>query len=323
MNSNTIYLLAGLIIVGFAAIIAFLNKKFSDLSGAKEDPNILMLNQNMQGMHSRLDKAAEVIGSLQRELGVFQEMGRGMKELQDLLRSPKARGNLGEQVLKDLLKEVLPPSNYKYQYTFRTGDRVDAIVKTSNGIIPIDSKFPMENFQKLMRCETDADKEIALKDLKKDIKAHIDKIAKKYILPAEGTVDFAIMYLPSEAVHYEVIKSDELLNYGYSKRVYVVSPYHFYYFLQIIMKALEGEKINETAKIIIGALRGIQQDARKFEGDLSVLSRHVGNASKSMETVNTVYARLGAKIEGTGQLKQSQTKQISDSIDSEIVEKEE
>lgn len=323
MNSNTIYLLAGLIIVGFAAIIAFLNKKFSDLSSAKDDPNILMLNQNMQGMHSRLDKAAEVIGSLQRELGVFQEMGRGMKELQDFLRSPKLRGNVGEKVLKDLLEQMIPKANFATQYRFKSGEAVDAIIKTKNGLIPIDSKFPMENFQKAAKADSETEKKAYLKEFHKDIKKHVDSISKKYILPSEGTVDFAVMYMPSEAIYSEVIDNVALYEYAGDKKILFVSPNSFYYFLKIIMQALENEKIEEKAKEVLAVLRGIQQDSRKFGDDLSVLNKHVTNAKNTMDNVNSSYARLGTKIEGAGQLQESQIKQIANSADSEIVEKEE
>lgn len=320
MNTELI-IIAFLIVAGFVALIFIFKKELQKLSEKKDDASITMLNQNMQGMHSRLDKAADVIGQLQRELGVFQEMGRGMQELQDLLRSPKARGNLGEQVLKDMLQNVLPPSNIKFQYAFKTGDKVDAIIKTKNGIIPIDSKFSLENFQKLMKVKTQEERESYSKLFVRDVKKHIDDISKKYILPSEGTVDFAIMYIPNEGSYNEITKNESLYHYGYNKRVYFVSPTNFYYFLQIVMQALENEKIEEKAKEVLVALRGIQQDSKKFGDDLSVLNKHVTNAKNTMDNVNSGYAKLGAKIEGTSRLHGStKMKEINSGVDKEIPE---
>jgi DNA recombination protein RmuC len=324
MDQGTIYILGGIIIVGFAFVVVFLNKKFSDLTAGKDDSSsFLMLNQNIQGMqeridktteaiNTRLDKAAEVIGDVQKELGGVQEIGHSMKELQDFLRSPKIRGNVGEAVLKDLLEQMIPKANLSMQYRFKSGEAVDAIIKTKNGLIPIDSKFPMENFQKASKCKTEEEKKVCLKEFYKDVKKHVDAIAKKYILPSEGTVDFAVMYMPSEGIYYETINNIELYKYAGDKKILFVSPNSFYYFLKIIMQALGNEKIEEKAKEVLNSLRGIQQDSRKFGDDLSVLNKHVTNAKNSMDSVNSNYARLGAKIENTGQLQASTVKELEE-----------
>src|SRR3989338_5730063 len=201
------------------------------LTTQPQDTGLVLLNQNVQGMQQRidettrtlnmrLDKAAEVIQGVSKELGQVQEIGRSMKDLQDFLRSPKLRGNIGEQVLKDLLEQYFPRANFDTQYQFNSGERVDAILKTDKGLIPVDAKFPMENFQKLQRSETDASRDLALKDFIKDVKKHISDIVRNYIVTAEGTVDFAVMYIPSEAVYYEIIRQDEdLSDFAHAKHV--------------------------------------------------------------------------------------------------------
>lgn len=326
MDQNTLLILCGIILTGFGIGI-FINKKLSSITNKEESSSLLMLNQNLQGMQERLDKttetisdrldkAAQVIGGVQKELGGVQEIGRSMKELQDFLRSPKLRGNVGEQVLKDLLEQMIPKAHFKMQHRFKSGEAVDAIIKTKNGIIPIDSKFPMENFLKAMKAKDDAEKNAAIKDFFKDIKKHVDSISKKYILPAEGTVDFAVMYMPSESVYNEVINDIDLYQYAGSKKILFCSPNSFYYFLKIIMQALENEKIEEKAKEVLVALRSIQQDALKFGDNLSVLNKHVTNAKNTMDTVNSGYARLGTKIEGAGQLQEHTIQKIEESVPS-------
>lgn len=312
MTTET-YLILSAIMLGFVALGFLINKKLSEITQKKDDSTLMLLNQNMQGMHARLDKAAEVIGSLQRELGVFQEMGRSMQELQDLLKAPKSRGNIGEQVLKSLLSDVLPKSKVVYQHSFKSGEKVDAAIFTKNGIIPIDSKFPMENFLKFIKAKNEESRKEYEKLFNRDFKKHVDDIAKKYILPAEGTMDFAIMYLPNEGAYREVKQNEALSDYTNQKKVYPVGPDEMFYFLRVLFLAFESEEISQTAKEVLGALRGIQTEAKKFGEDLSVLNRHITNAKNMMESVNSSFLRLNSKIENTGQLQGEKTKQISNS----------
>ncbi len=267
------------------------------------------MQQTNQAINQRLDKAASVMQSVGSEVGKMQEIGQSMKELQQVLKSPKLRGNLGEQVMKDLLEQLLPKAGFQMQYKFRSGDTVDAVVKTKNGLIPIDAKFPMENYLAATKA-VEADKPALQKAFYKDVKGHIDAIAKKYIHPAEQTVDFAIMYVPGESVYYEIITATELTEYGAGKKVYLVSPNTFHYFLKTVMVALEGEKIEERAKQVMTALRAIQQDTGKLGDDLGVLNRHVTNAKNMMESVNTSYSRLGNRVDSTGQLSEEATEAV-------------
>lgn len=321
-----IILLLVFIVIILSVSLYFLYQRINHLSESlKNDSTLNLLNQNIQGVQDRIDKtthllgqrldqAARVIGGVQKELGGMAEIGRGLRDFQEFLRSPKLRGNIGEQILKDLLEQMIPKANFRLQYTFKTGDRVDAIIKTKNGLIPIDSKFPMENYQRYSKAKDEKEKENYLNNFFKDFKKHINTISKKYILPSEGTVDFAIMYLPSEAVYYESIKNEEISRYAGEKKVFFVSPNSFYYFLQIVLQALENEKIEEKAKEVLKTLRAIHNDSQKLGEDLSVLGKHINNAKNSMESVQNSYFRLGSKIETAGQLQAGEVKEIKEKL---------
>src|SRR3989338_7255321 len=195
------------LILGFAAIFIYLNKKLSNknsdqtllewlksmqvsldqanktLNESLRDTNKSITNTlqlNTKDINQRLDNAARVISAVQKNIGEMSEIGRGMKELQDFIKSPKLRGNIGEQVLKELLGQMLPKQSFHLQYSFKSGVMVDAAIKSAAGIIPVDSKFPMENFRKLMAANSDSEKKQAEKEFIKDVKKHIDDISSKY-----------------------------------------------------------------------------------------------------------------------------------------------
>ena len=177
MSSETLTL-AIIILIGFTVVIFFLKKTISDFfnkqkpsdeilqiikllqESSKDDRKTLLssLQQNTESLNQRLDKAAQVIGQVQRNIGELSEIGRGMKDLQEFLRSPKLRGNIGEQILKELLTQMLPKQTFNLQYKFKTGSVVDAAITTSSGIVPIDSKFPMETFRKMLEASSEKDK---------------------------------------------------------------------------------------------------------------------------------------------------------------------
>lgn len=284
--------------------------------GSKEDRKVLLesLAKNTQALNERLDNAARVIGQVQRGIGEMSEIGRGIKDLQEFLRSPKLRGNVGEQVLKELLGQMLPKNSFNLQYTFKSGVTVDAAITTSAGIIPIDSKFPMENFRRMAKSETEAEKKEAEREFIKDVKRHIDDIGKKYILTDEGTIDYALMYVPSEPVYYEIMTMEgDLVDYAYQKRVLPVSPTTFYAYLRAILMSFEGQKIEVRAREILSAIRAIQKDYNKVEENLGVLGRHIGNAYNMMAQVTGVFAQLGRKITSTqalGEHTREETEQI-------------
>src|SRR3989344_6008706 len=222
------------------------------------------LSESSKILGERLDKAAVVIAGVQKEIGQMSEIGRSMKQLQDFLRSPKLRGNLGEQILKEILGDFLPKESFYLQYRFKTGEIVDAAIRTENGIISIDSKFPLEHFN-AYNSAADSEKPNLQKEFIRDVKKHIDDIANKYILPEEGTIDYALMYIPSESVYYEIMSNlPELSDYSYKKRVLPVSPATFYAYMRTILISFEGKKIEERAKTILTSLRAIKTESGKF-----------------------------------------------------------
>ena len=272
------------------------------------------LQENSKQLNERLDKAAEVIRDVGREVGQMSEIGRNMRELQDFLKSPKLRGNIGEQVLTDLITQIFPKNSFHLQYQFKSGEKVDAAIKTDAGILPIDAKFPMENFQRLAKAK-DEQTIIALrKDFTRDIKKHIDAIAKKYILPSEGTMDFALMYVPSEAVFYEIVVMDELVEYARRQRVYIVSPTTMYAHLQTILLSFEGRKIEEQSKEVLRLLRSLQIDYDKVNDSIDILGKHIGNASSQYLNVNKSFLGMGQKLASIKQLStnvEKETKQTA------------
>ncbi len=257
------------------------------------------LTDSMKMFNERLDKAAYVIAQVQKNIGEFSEIGRSMQELQQFLQSPKLRGNIGEQVLKELLAQYFPSDSYKLQYSFKNGEKVDAVIKTSQGLIPIDSKFPMENFRKMLKETNQQIKEKNKKEFVSDVKKHVQDIAKKYILASEGTSDYALMYIPSESIYYEIISDNDLFDYAGQKRVLPVSPMSFYAYMKAILMSFEGQRIQSQAKEILAILRSIKKDYEKSDEALSVLSRHITNAYNQMAQVSKNFLSLGQKITST------------------------
>ncbi len=312
-----------LLILGFIAFCFFLlylalGKK---LEQSKSDPALLKwlqslqqsfnasnqhLTSTLQGsykeLHERLDRASQVIADLKKEAGVFSEVGRSMKDLQDYLKSPKLRGNIGEQVLKDLISQMFPKKSFFLQHAFKSGVIVDAAIQTDAGLLPIDSKFPLENFSKMIKSENEDERDDYRRLFIKDVKKHLKDISSKYILPGEGTVDFALMYLPSEAVYYEVVSHSELMDYARDLRVYPVSPTTLYAHLQTILLSFEGKKLEAKSREVFALLRAIKTDYSRLEGNLSTLNRHVTNAFNQMSTTNQSFQSLGQRISSTGQL---------------------
>ena len=294
-------------LTGIAVSVFFIKKETKQLK--KDDaPLVGVIKQDIENLRKKFEDG---YSKMTYELGKVQEVGHNIKEFQEFLRSPKLRGNIGEQILKDLLEQMLPKENFSLQYHFHEGQIVDAIVKTNQGIIPIDSKFPMENFRLMRKSKDATEKDMAKRNFIRDIKKHINDISKKYILPSEGTVDFALMYIPSESIHYEVsLNQPEILNYGYEKKIYFVSPNSFYYFLKIVMIGLQGAKIEQGAKKILNGMKAVQQESLKFEEELSVLTSHINHAKTSSDRAQNRFGRLSGKIERLGELDESPKKKL-------------
>ncbi len=287
-----------------------LTQLVSDMRGSMDKSTSSMVMQS-RAINERLDRAAMAISGVSKSVGEMTELGRSMKELQEFLRSPKMRGQIGEAVLKDLLGQVLPKQNFHLQYAFKGGEIVDAALQLEQGIIPIDAKFPMENFRKMQKAKDDKEVDMFRKLFITDVKKHIDAISTKYIRPQEGTLDFALMYIPSEPVYYEMISNaPDLDDYAYRKRVRPVSPSTMYAYLRAIIMSLEGSKIEAQAGQILSALREISDETDKFGSSLSVLTKHIKNAAASSDDVNTRFSRLSNKITNVQSIEAKATKKL-------------
>ncbi len=284
------------VIIGGFAVIAWLVKRDNTLASSDMAK---VLQENSRHLNDRLDTAARVIGDLKQSLGEMSEVGRGIRSLQEFLQSPKLRGNIGEQVLTDMIGQTFPKNSFHLQYSFKSGVKVDAVLKTDAGLLCIDSKFPMENFNAMHKGETETDRTRAKREFLSDIKKHVSDIAKKYILPEEGTMDFALMYIPSEAVYYEIANVNELMEYARKLRVYPVSPNTLYAHLQVLLLSFQGKDLEQKSKQVFQLLRAIQKDYAKVEEGMGVLGRHINNAHNSMSSVSSQFGLLGQKLTQT------------------------
>jgi len=282
-----------------------------------------IMNQNLNSTQSnitrQLSNSNQIIGDIHSKLGSLettakniQDIGKDISSLQNILQAPKLRGNLGEYLLEDLLKQIFPSANYEIKHSFKNGTQVDAVIKLGENIVPVDSKFPLESFQKFIAAENEESKKSFRKEFITSVKKRIDEITAKYINPAEGTYEFAIMYIPAENVYYETIINDsftnkdyELLNYAMEKHVILVSPNSFFAYLMAISFGLKGLTIEQEAKTILGNIAQVQDRFGKFFADYSLVGKHITNAlgkyndsAKNAEKLNDQMGRLtGQKTE--------------------------
>lgn len=309
------------VVVGFAVVLAVVQKQLRELRESKTgDQNAQMLNQNIVGMsqrldettkslNERLDKAAsyiattmsmvnQTIGEVGKGLGGVQQIGQDLKRFQEILNAPKLRGNLGEHILAESLAQVFPREQFGLQYKFRAGETVDAVLKTESGFIPIDSKFPLEQWRAREQATDETTKKVAEREFIRSVKKHIDDIAKKYILPSEGTVDFAVMYVPSDAVFYDIVlASEELMEHARGRKILLVSPNGFAHFLRTVYMGLERGKIAKEAMKVWELLKTVQTEVAKFGDNLGLVSRHVTNAKGAIDAATTEYTKLAGKVQ--------------------------
>lgn len=273
------------------------NKTLNDSLRATTVDVSKILQENSKQLNERLDKASEVIGGVQKNLGAMQEASQYLKDLHQILQAPKLRGNIGEHVLYDLLKQHFPIESVKLQYTFRSGEKVDALIVTADGSVPVDSKFPMDSFKRFVECTDAAEREKAGKDFTQDVRKHISDVAKKYILPEEGTMDRAIMYVPSEPVVYEIVNNfHDLVDYAYQKSVVIASPSMLTQYLKVILVGFERQQVAAQVNQILSSLKAIRIEAGKFGEDLRLTVKHITNAKNAADEASSSFSRLEGKI---------------------------
>lgn len=272
------------------------------------------LNQRLEAVDNRLGQSLtstqETIGKIGEQLGELSEstqqmldVGRDIASLQDILRPPKLRGGFGEMLLERLLADILPEKSYKTQHRFRNGVQVDAVIQLGNCVVPVDSKFPLEAFHRMLKAETDEERASLRREFVRAVRGHIDAVAK-YILPDEGTFPFAMMYIPAENVYYEVIVKDDLTDgqanlhaYALERRVFPASPNSFYAYLQAILLGLRGMQVEERAYEIIRHLERLSGDFTKIRKDFITLGSHLKNASDRYTDIDRAVTKFGDRLQ--------------------------
>jgi DNA recombination protein RmuC len=263
-----------------------------------------------QILSQRFETTSKAVSDVQINLARLEEsnkrifeVGKDISSLQEILRAPKIRGGIGEFLLGDLLSQILPSKHFSLSYSFKSGERVDAVIHLGKRLVPVDAKFPLENFRKLLELHTDQERKIYRRKFISDVKLHIDAIARKYILPDEGTFPFALMYIPAENVYYETIIKDQdcedgknIATYSMQKKVIPVSPNTFYAYLQTIILGLKGLEIEKNAQEIISALDRLRVDFGRFCRDFGLIRTHLRNAQTCYDSADTKLRRFEDKL---------------------------
>jgi DNA recombination protein RmuC len=260
------------------------------------------VDRRMASANETSTKIHEGLAKTNAAMTQMNERARDLGELRDALRPPKARGGFGELLLANLLADTFPADKYSLQHGFSSGERVDAVIRLGEALVPVDSKFPLDNYQRLVAAESDADRDAAAKLFARDVKGHVDAIATKYIRPDEGTYEFALMYLPAEAVYYELVCNRlggvaDPVAYAYEKRVFPVSPSTLHAYLMVVVLGFKGLQIEEHAREVMSYVADLNRDFDKFKTDFDLVGRHLGNAQTKFADADKRLSRFETKLE--------------------------
>jgi DNA recombination protein RmuC len=280
------------------------------------DSNVQTVTDSLGIITNQVTNTTNVVSQVEGKLGQMQEASKRILEvatdissLQDILQSPKMRGGLGEFLLEDLLSQCLQSHSFQMQFGFRSGTIVDSALFIGERILCIDSKFPLENFKRLLQTDADEERRNLRKLFLSDVKKHVNAISEKYILPDEKTFDFALMFIPAENVYYELIVREDASLYEHclQKKVVPVSPNTFYAYLQVILMGLRGFQISEQAKYILGQLQQIENDVANFETDFRKIGSHLRNVQASFANTDKRLQILKNKVAAMGSAKLPET----------------
>ena len=291
-----------LILIGIIILIACVFKLI--MQSQRERGRFDVISKDLGDMNKQLQDFYQDLGKM---LEVSSDVKKFSMDFRKFFSGSTVRGPLGEELLKDMLSQVLPRENYSTKYSFSSGRIVDAIIRIEQGIIPIDSKFPLDNYRLMIDSEDEKNKESYKKLFIKNVEKHITEINSKYIIPSEGTLDFALMYVPSEPVFAEIISSKRINETARKKNVIVVSPQSLYCYLQTIIFGLKGKRIQENIKQIMGVLGTLQHDSRELEDLLETLNKHITNAHRKMGDARDKHRRINQKIESINMLDEDST----------------
>lgn len=270
-----------------------MQKQLEEIRGTLDNK----LGESTKAMQEQFGQSAKIVRDVTERLVKLDETNKQvlnfsdqLKNLQDILKNPKQRGVLGEYFLEETLKNVLPPNSYQMQYKFKDGEIVDAVVFVKDKIIPVDSKFSLENYERILN-ENDTEERLKLEKLfKQDLKNRIDETSK-YVRPSENTMDFAFMFIPSEAIYYDLlvnkigavkIATRDLIEYAFKdKHVIIVSPTSFLAYLQTVLQGLKALQIEETAKDIIKRVEDLGRHLGSHEQFMKKMGNHLGTTVNS------------------------------------------
>jgi DNA recombination protein RmuC len=267
-----------------------------------------------KAVSEQLQASTQMLASVHQQIGEMQQAGHELssaaKQIGEVLGGAKTRGTLGEVALDRILADTLPRASYDTQFRFSTGEVVDAVVHLSDKLLPIDSKFPLEGYRRLL----DQGEECR-KDFSQAVRLHTDSIAKKYILPGEETLDIALMFVPSEGVYYELLRSVDgkgvpLDEYCRTRCVVPVSPSTLFAHLKIIFLGLRGMQIEENAKRLMGSLSGLKKQMDNFGEVYEKLGTHLRNAQQNYADADRKLDRARASLE---ELAQGTTEKVFES----------
>ena len=278
-----------------------------------------VMNANSEAFGRNIAAVQTTFAGLQKQVGEMTEQARQLSELskavtaiEHVLRSPKLRGNFGEEQLENLLSLVFSKEQYAMQFRFTTGEITDAVIFLPQGSVAVDSKFPLENFRRINELSDEDEKRLARRDFLRDVRKRVDEVAFRYIRPAEGTLPFALMYVPAENVYYEtIIRDDEgfqLYRYCQEKRVIPVSPNSLYAYLQTIMVGLRGMQVGQRAETIVREIESLRIELEKFTKAYDTVGQHIKNAASKLEEGSRLLTKVELRVEGlTGDGAEQQT----------------
>jgi DNA recombination protein RmuC len=276
-------------------------QRVNDSLGQRLDANLQMVGQRFSETATLVTSVREKLTGLEEAATRIFEVGKDLASLQELLQPPKLRGGVGEVMLENLLRDRLPEARYEMQHRFKNGTAVDAVIRLEDRLVPIDSKFPVEGFQAVMRAQTDEERARARREFLRQVQGHIKSIAEKYILPAEGTFDFALMYIPAEHVYYEaVVRGDEagsVYAYAMERHVIPVSPTTFYAYLVALVYGLKGLQVEREAAQIRAGLAQLAAGFDRVRDPLAKLGEQLRRAQNNYEAAAKALDRFGDRLQ--------------------------
>lgn len=301
--------LFGILLLVFAAGFYLLFKKINSLVTSLKGEDILKqlgihkaeLGESLRNLHDR-------VHAISIDVGGVRDVTSQLREFQESLRSQKERGSVGEAILNDLLRQVLPTERYETQYELRTAGgvvKVDVVIKTSAGVlIPVDSKFPVEGFQRFSSAQGEQEKERAWREFRQSVRKRMEEVFQ-YIQPGQNTSPFALMYIPFEPIFQEVISDSELWQHALAKRVYFTSPQTFWIMLQLLSEWVKKQKFAEQVEDVLQGVQAVSKDAEDSWEELQKAAKHMSDAKNSADRLVSLFSSLLQKL---GQLEELKAK---------------